>query len=166
MPMLLGVYDFPSQVADVVTKLRSRGFDELETYSPAPFEEIEKAQSPSPSGVRVFTLVGGLSGLFLGFLIQIWMSLEWPIKIAGKAFASIPPYFIIGFELTILLGGTLTFLGLLIMGGLYPRPLDPAYSARFSAEEFGVSVVCSDRDVAEVEGLMQAAAKEISIVEP
>jgi hypothetical protein len=163
--MLLGVYDLPSEVADVVTKLRNRGFDDLETYSPAPFEEIEQAQKPGPSGVRVFTLVGGLTGLFLGFLMQIWMSMEWPVKIAGKAFASIPPFFIIGFELTILLGGTLTFLGCLVLGGLYPRPVDPAYSARFSAEEFGVSVLCSDRDVAEVEGLMRAAAKEVSIVE-
>jgi len=165
MPMLLGVYDLPSDVAEVVTKLRNRGFNQLETYSPAPFEDVELAQDPRPSRVRLFTLVGALSGLFLGFLMQIWMSWEWPIKVAGKAYASIPPFFIIGFELTILLGGILTFLGCLIMGGLYPRPLDRAYSARFSAEELGVSVVCDDRDVGEVELLLQSAAKEVSIVD-
>ena len=165
MPMLLGVYDLPSDVAEVVTKLRNRGFSELETYTPAPFEEVEQAQDPRPSKVRYFTLVGGLSGLFLGFLMQIWMSWDWPVKVAGKAYASIPPLFIIGFELTILLGGVLTFLGLLIMGGLYPRPLDRAYSSRFSAEELGVTVVCEERDVVEVEQLLHAAAKEVSIVD-
>jgi molybdopterin-containing oxidoreductase family membrane subunit len=165
MPMLLGIFDYPSQVAAEVTKLRNRGFSELETYSPAPFEEVELAQDPRPSAVRLFTLIGGLTGVITGFGIQIWMSLDWPVKIAGKAFASIPPFFIIGFELTILFGGILTVLGMAIMAGLYPRKLDEAYSARFSAEEFGVSVVCDDRDVAEVESLLQVAAKEISIVD-
>ena len=166
MPTLVSVFDFPGDVASAVRKLKDRGFDDLTTYSPAPFEEIELAEDPRPSGVRAFTLVGGLTGVFLGFLMQIWMSIEWPIKIAGKNFASIPPYWIIGFELTILLGGFFTLFGLLIIGGLYPRPLDKHYSQRFSAEEFGVVVSCEDRDVAEVEALMRAeSAKEVTLVE-
>ena len=125
--------------------MKSRGFDtDLTTYSPAPFQEIEDAENPKPSGVRAFTLMGGLTGLVLGFALQIWMSLDWPIKIGGKAYASIPAYVIIGFELTILLGGLATFLGLLIVGRLAPKRLDAAYSKRFSAEEFGVAVHCED----------------------
>jgi molybdopterin-containing oxidoreductase family membrane subunit len=96
--------------------------------------------------------------------MQIWMSWEWPIKIAGKAYASIPPYVIIGFELTILFGGILTLIGLLLVGRLYPRPLDRGYSPRFSAEEFGVVVRCDERDVAEVESLMRGHnAKEVTL---
>jgi len=164
MATLVSVYDYPSNVASVVRKLKARGFDNLTTYSPAPFEEIELAENPKPSGVRVFTLIGGLAGVVTGFALQIWMSLDWPIKIAGKPFASIPPYVIIGFELTILFAGLLTLIGLFVMGGLYPRPLDKHYSMRFSAEEFGVVVECDDRDVAEVEALMRAdKAKEITI---
>ena len=115
----------------------------------------------------MFTLIGGLVGVVTGFFIQIWMSWDWPIKIAGKPFASIPAYMIVGFELTILFGGLLTLVGLLVAGKLYPRfALDPAYSARFSAEEFGVAVNCHDRDVAEIDSLMRAqSAKEVSLVE-
>jgi hypothetical protein len=146
--------------------LKARGFDELTTYSPAPFPEIEEAEDPRPSGVRGFTLIGGLTGVFLGFLMQIWMSMEWPIKIAGKNYASIPPYWIIGFELMILFAGVLTLIGLLIVGRLYPRPLDKHYSKRFSAEEFGVVVEVEDRDVAEVEALLRdESAKEVTLVE-
>jgi molybdopterin-containing oxidoreductase family membrane subunit len=164
MPTLVSVYDLPSDVATVVRKLKARGFDSLTTYSPAPFEEIELAEDPKPSGVRVFTLVGGLAGVVTGFGIQIWMSLDWPIKIAGKPFASIPPMWIIGFELTILFAGLLTLIGLLIFGGLYPRKLDEHYSPRFSAEEFGVVVHCEDRDIAEVEALMRGHnAKEVNL---
>jgi hypothetical protein len=166
MPTLVSVFDFPDDVASVIKKLRGRGFDEIEAYSPAPFEQISEALDDRPSKVRAFTLVGGLVGVVTGFGMQIWMSLEWPIKVAGKAFASIPPYFIVGFELTILFGGILTLIGLLLVGRLYPRPLDRAYSARFSGEEFGVAVRCGDRDVAEIDALLRAqSAKEVTLLD-
>ena len=166
MPTLVSVFDFPDDVASVIKKLRGRGFDEIEAYSPAPFEQISEALDDRPSKVRAFTLVGGLLGVVTGFGMQIWMSLEWPIKVAGKAFASIPPYFIVGFELTILFGGILTLIGLLLVGRLYPRPLDRAYSARFSGEEFGGAVRCGDRDVAEVDALLRAqSAKEVTLLD-
>jgi len=162
MQTLVSVYEMPSDVATVVRKLKARGFDDLTTYSPAPFEEIEEAENPKPSGVRAFTLIGGLVGVVTGFGIQIWMSMDWPIKIAGKNFAAIPPMWIIGFELTILFGGVLTVLGFAGLAGLYPRKLDEHYSPRFSAEDFGVVVRCEERDVPEVESLMRGHnAKEV-----
>ena len=164
MQTLVSVYEMPSDVATVVRKLKARGFDDLTTYSPAPFEEIEEAEDPSPSGVRAFTLIGGLLGVVTGFGIQIWMSMDWPIKIAGKNFAAIPPMWIIGFELTILFGGVLTVLGFAGLAGLYPRKLDEHYSPRFSADEFGVVVNCEERDVPEVESLMRGHnAKEVNL---
>jgi hypothetical protein len=166
MATVVSVFELPSKTASAIRKLKDRGFDDLTTYSPAPFPEIEEAEDPRPSKVRVFTLVGGLSGVTLGFAIQIWMSLDWPIKIAGKAFASIPPFWIVGFELTILLGGFFTLFGLLIVGGLYPRKVDKHYSPRFSAEEFGVVVNCEERDVSEVEMLLRGeSAKEVIVVD-
>ena len=164
MPTLVSVYDLVSDTSNVVRSLKARGFDDLTTYAPAPFEELEQAEDPRPSKVRIFTLLGGLAGVVTGFGIQIWMSMDWPIKIAGKNIAAIPPMWIIGFELTILFGGILTILGLVGLGGLYPRPLDEHYSPRFSAEEFGVVVKCDERDVAEVEALMRGNnAKEVTL---
>lgn len=167
MPTLVSIFDRPDDVVTVITKLKKRGFDDLETYTPAPFPEIDDALDVRPSLVRWFTLVGCLTGVVTGFAMQIWMSLDWQVKIAGKAFASIPPYVIIGFELTILFGGLLTFVGMLLAGGLYPRfTMDKHYSPRFSAEEFGVVVNCGERDVAEVDALLRAqSAKEVTLVE-
>jgi hypothetical protein len=166
MPTLVSVFDMPDDTATAIRKLRGRGFDQIESYSPAPFEQIDEAMDDRPSKVRAFTLVGGLTGVVTGFAMQIWMSLEWPLKIAGKAYASIPPYVIIGFELTILFGGVLTLVGLFLVGRLYPRPLDAAYSPRFSAEEFGVAVTVSDRDVAEVDALLRSlSAKEVTLLD-
>jgi hypothetical protein len=165
MPTLLGIFDRPPDVADAVRRLRGRGFAKLEVFSPAPFEEIELAVDPKPSLVRLFTLVGGLLGVVTGYAMTIWMSLDWPIVIGGKPYASIPPYTVIAFELTILFGGIFTLIGLLAVGRLPAIKLDPAYSARFSAEEFGLAVDCPDRDVAEVDGLLRAHhAKEVNLV--
>ena len=84
MSVMLGVYNDPGALASVVKRLRGRGYNDLETYSPAPFPEIDDAVDPRPSRVRIFTLLGALAGVTFGFWMQIWMSLDWPIKIAGK----------------------------------------------------------------------------------
>lgn len=169
MPSLLGVFDTPGPAARVARKLRDRGFADLEVYAPAAFSELENAVDPKPSRVRVFTLVGGLLGVVSGFALTIWMSLDWPIVIGGKPFASIPPYTVIGFELTILFGGLATLIGLLVVGklpyGAFGKQ-DKAYSARFSAEEFGLVVEVPERDLAEVDALLRDhQAKEVTLVE-
>ncbi len=166
MPTLLAVYERPDQVVEVATRLRARGYTDLETYSPAPFAEVDDAVIPKPSRVRLYTLIGGLTGVVTGYAMTIWMANDWPIMVGGKPFSSIPPYTIIGFELTILFGGLLTALGLLVVGGLPSLRVDPVYSARFSAEEFGVAVRCRDRDVAEIDALLRGhGAREVSLVE-
>jgi molybdopterin-containing oxidoreductase family membrane subunit len=166
MPTLLGVFERPDQVALVVKRLRARGYVDLETYSPAPFAEVDDAVIEKPSRVRLYTLIGGLTGVVTGYAMTIWMANDWPIMLGGKPFSSIPPYTIIGFELTILFGGLLTALGLFVVGGLPRMRLDPAYGPRFSAEDFGVALRCRDRDVAEVDALLRShGAREVSLVE-
>jgi len=166
MPTLLGVFEQPGGVADAARRLRHRGFSGLEIYSPVPALELDEALEDGPSRVRGFTLVGGLAGVTAGYAMTIWMSLDWPIMVGGKPFASIPPYTIIAFELTILLGGILTLLGLFSVGRLPRFRMDPAYNERFSAEQFGLTVSCPDRDVPEIEALLRDNdAVEVVLVE-
>ena len=54
------------------------------------------------SPVRLFTLIGGLTGCAAGFGMTIWMSHDWPLVVGGKPIGAIPPYVVIAFELTIL----------------------------------------------------------------
>jgi hypothetical protein len=98
--------------------------------------------------------------------MTIWMANDWQIMLGGKPFSSIPPYTIIAFEMMILFAGVLTVLGLFVFGKLPKFSLDPAYSARFSAEEFGVVVRCRERDVREIDTLLREhGATEIILVE-
>ena len=170
MPSLLGVFDTPEPVADAATRLKNRGFSEMEIYAPAAFEVLDDVLDDKPSGVRIWTLIGGLIGVVSGFALTLWMANDWQIMIGGKPFSSIPVYVIIAFELTILFGGLATLFGLLVVGklpyGSFGKT-DKAYSARFSGEEFGLVVECTDRDVAEVDALLRSHdAKEVTLVEP
>ena len=166
MARLVGIFELPSQAAAAVKQLRGRGYTDLETYAPAPFPEVEDAVDPKPSRVRLLTLIGGLVGVVSGYAMTIWMANNWEIMIGGKPFISIPPFTIIAFELTILFGGVMTVLGLFIFGGLPKFKLDPAYSPRFSAEDFGVAVRCREQDVAEIDALLRENdATEVNLVE-
>ena len=166
MARILGVFDQPGKTAAAVEQIRARGYTDILTYAPAPFAEVEDAVDPKPSRVRLYTLIGGLTGVTTGYAMTIWMANNWQVVIGGKPFSSIPPYTIIAFELTILFGGLMTVLGLFIKGGLPSAKLDATYHPRFSAEDFGLVVRCKDRDVVEIDGLMRDYhATEVSLVQ-
>ncbi len=166
MARLVGIFELPAQAAAAVKQLRGRGYTDVETYAPAPFTEVDDAVHPKPSRVRLMTLIGGLVGVVTGYAMTIWMANNWQIMIGGKPFTSIPPYTIIAFELTILFGGVLTVVGLFIFGKLPKFKIDPAYSSRFSAEDFGVVVCCREQDVAEFDAhLRENDATEVNLVE-
>jgi hypothetical protein len=169
MPSLLAVFDKPGSVADVAHRLKNRGYGDLEVYSPAAFPELEDIVDARPSRVRAWTLVGGLVGAVTGYALTIWMANDWQMVMGGKPFSSIPPYTVIAFELTILFGGLMTLLGLLVVAKLPsrgPGKHAKAYSARFSAEEFGLVVGCKERDVLELDALLRDYdAKEVTLVE-
>ena len=121
---------------------------------------------PKPSGVRVFTLIGGLTGVVTGYAMTIWMANDWPIMIGGKPFSSIPPYTIIAFELTILFGGLMTVLGLFVVGEL-PR-FKPPQGLQRALLRRGLRPrrELPERDVAEIDGLLREHhATEVSLVE-
>jgi hypothetical protein len=166
MPTLVGIFKQPQPIADAAQRLQARGYTDLEIFSPVPSHEIDRALDATPSRVRIFTLIGGLAGVTAGYAMTIWMAYNWEIMVGGKPFASIPPYTIIGFELTILFGGLLTALGLFVVGRLPKIRLHSAYSRRFSSEDFGLVVGCQDRDVAEIDALLREyQAVEVNLVE-
>jgi hypothetical protein len=169
MPLVVGVFAEPGPVAEAARRLKGRGMTKLEIYAPAAFPELDDVIDEKPSKVRAFTLVGGLLGVTTGYALSIWMSVDWPIVVGGKPFASVAPYTVIGFELTILFGALATLLGLLLVGrlpyGSFGKS-DKGYDPRFSAEQFGLVVECPERDVAEVEALLRThRAQEVSLVE-
>jgi hypothetical protein len=158
MAQVLGILKTPSDTAHAVHALRRAGFEPLEVYSPCPSHEIEHALERGPSIVRLYTLIGCLSGVTLAYLMQIWMAYDWPVVIGGKPFASVVAYTIIGFEMNILFGGILTVVGLLIHGlWLTSRRDHSAYQPSFSGDEFACLVECGAEQVARAQEVLRGA---------
>jgi molybdopterin-containing oxidoreductase family membrane subunit len=165
MAEVLGVLTHPHRTVVAIEALKQAGFHELEVYSPVPSHEIEHAIGKGPSRVRLWTLIGGLAGVTAGYAFTIWTSYDWPLVIGGKPFASIPAYTVIAFELTILFGGVLTVLGL-ILHGLFATLRDHAvYRPSFSEDEFGCVVRCHADQIPRVQELLgEAGCTEVRVV--
>jgi len=166
MATVLGVLKSPTATAGAIRQVRDAGFDQVDAFSPVPSHEIEEAVDRGPSRVRTWTLVGGLTGVSLGYLMTIWMSYDWEMVIGGKPFASVPAYTVIAFELTILIGGILTVLGLLVHGLLLSKVDATSYRPSFSGDEFGCVVGCHSDQIARVQEILQGAGcTEVRVVE-
>lgn len=124
-----------------IRALRERGMKDMVVFSPVPHHELEHALEPPQSPVRLFTLVGGLTGAASGFALATYASLSWPLVTGGKPIISIPAFVIIAFELTILLGALSTVAGLFINARLPRARTRVVYDPAFSVDHFGVYVV-------------------------
>jgi len=161
---VLGIFAHVDTAVKAVRELRARGFSNFTVYSPVPIEELEAAieEGRPVSPVRLFTLIGGLTGTLTGFALTIWSSLKWGLVTGGKPIVSIPPFVIIAFELTILLGGLSSLLAILVLGKLPSRRRSPNYDPRFTVDRFGIAVICPpDRADAAGQCLRQAGAEEV-----
>ena len=140
----LGVFREVDTAVTAIEQLRAEGMTDLETYSPLPQHELEHALHRPQSPVRLFTLVGALTGTATGFALAIWTSLDWPLIVGGKPIVSLPAYVVIAFEMTILFGALATVLGLIVNAKLGPPGKGLAYDPSFSAGNFGVLVDAPD----------------------
>ncbi|MDQ3137530.1 MAG: DUF3341 domain-containing protein [Gemmatimonadota bacterium] len=155
-PGVLASFIHVDAATDAIRALRARGHRNLVVYSAAPNHEIEEALDQSVSPVRLFTLLGGLTGCAAGFGMTIWMSLDWPLLVGGKTIASIPPYVVIAFELTILLGALSTVAAVALLSVLTGKR-GIAYDPSYSDDRIGVFVPAGSDQLKPVEQLLRSA---------
>jgi hypothetical protein len=161
---ILASFDYLDSAVDAIHALREAGFTRksIQAYAPVPEHDLEHAMGYGQSPVRVFALVGALTGTATGFALSIFTSMDWPLVVGGKPIVSIPAFVIIAFELTILFGALSTVIGLFINTRLPNLKPLVVYDPEFSAGRFGVYVsapsekvreareILSDRDPAEL----------------
>jgi hypothetical protein len=161
-PGVLGVFGHLDATVDAIKRLKSGGHgDAITVYSPIPRHELEHALDQSTSPVRMWTLIGGISGCAIGAWLTLYMSYDWPVVVGGKPVGSIAPYVIIMFEMTVLFGALTTILGILLNALLASRHQGSiAYDPRFTNDKFGVFVRCAADQAAAMESLLKGAGAE------
>ncbi|MBE0591476.1 MAG: DUF3341 domain-containing protein [Gemmatimonadales bacterium] len=155
---ILASYRFVDAAADAIRQLKAEGYRDFTVYTPVPNVEIARAVGHRASPVRLWTLIGGLTGCVSGFALTLWMSFDWPLVVGGKPIGSIIPYVVIAFELTILFGAGATILGLLFHSRRSRQP--GAYDGRFTDDHIGIFVPCSRERHKAVETLLRTAGAE------
>ena len=152
---LLASYEFLDSTVDAISALRKAGF-EVKAYTPYPDHHIEHAMGYDQSPVRVWTLVGGLTGAATGLAFTTWTSVDWPLVVGGKPIVSIPPYIIIVFELMVLFGALSTIIGLFVLSRLPNVKPAIIYDPEFTAGRYGVYVEAEGARLDEARRILNA----------
>ena len=160
---VLGIFSDLDATLRSARALQQEGFADLTIYSPTARHEIFAVMESGVSPVRLWTLVGGIIGGASGFALTILTSLDWPLRTGGQPIVSIPPFVIIAFELTILLGALGAVAGFLLSARLPHKLGNPAYDPRFSEDRFGVFVRCAERSETVQEILRRSGAEEVRV---
>lgn len=155
---VLAAYRHVDAATQTIGELKEMGYRDFTVYTPGPNHEVAEAIGHKMSPVRLWTLIGGLTGCASGFAFTLWMSYDWPLVVGGKTIGSVIPYVVIAFEMTILIGALTTIGGLVfhIWRTARPAPFDP----RFTDDMIGIFVPCAPERRQAVEDLMRAAGAE------
>jgi hypothetical protein len=155
-PGVLASFEQIDAATDAIKALRAGGHRNLVVYCSHPNHELEEALETPVSPVRLFTLIGGLTGCAAGFTMAIWMNLDWPVLVGGKAIAAVPAFVVIGFELTVLLGALLSVFGVGLLSLLLGQR-GVLYDPRFSDDRIGVFVPSAGDTAPTLERLFREA---------
>jgi len=154
---ILASFDYLDDTVEAIEELRRAGFkrDQMRAYAPFPEHHIEHAMGYGQSPVRVWTLVGALTGTATGFGFTAFASMDWPLITGGKPILSIPAYVVIAFELTVLFGALSTVLGLFINSKLPGFKPPVVYDPEFSSGRFGIYVEADGGRLSEARSILQ-----------
>src|SRR2546423_10706037 len=129
--------EFPSAASlyEAAKVVRDAGFKRWDVYSPFPIHGMDAAMGLGKSWLSSVVLAGGITGLLTALIVEFGPSwFIYPVIVHGKPYTwrTVPAFFPIMFELTILFSAFAAFFAVLIMNGL-PRWHHPIFNwSRFS----------------------------------
>ncbi len=109
--LILGVYDDGDKLVSAVKKLRKRGVEIFDCYTPYPVHNLDVEMGVKRSNLTVGAFLCGLIGFCCGLLLQFYTMTNhlhafksWPMNIGGKPqdYGMLPSMIPVFFELTIL----------------------------------------------------------------
>jgi hypothetical protein len=138
----------PADLYQAAEKVRDRGFRWWDCYTPYAIHGLDKAMGLKKSWVGVCTLVGGITGLFTGFLLEtvtsVWV---YPMDTQGKPYFSLPAFVPILDLLTIILSTVFTVTGMTMLC-LLPRLHHPLWEwedfSRATHDKFFIVIEAND----------------------
>ena len=163
---VVGSFQYEEDFLAAARQLRTSGFGKISLLSPLPLEEAQEVLELGKSKVRRFSLAGALLGAASGFAMAVSTALVFILPTGGRAIIAVPPYLVITYEMTILLGVLFTLIGFHVVSGL-PAWRDKPYLPSANVDRFVVVVedVAGDR-AAQAESIIRnSGAVEVQQME-
>ncbi len=144
---LLGIFKDAESAANAVDGLVKAGLDEarITSLTSAPYPDGVIVKTDQRSWFRWFTLVCGIVGSGVGFLLAAGTAWVYPVKTGDKPIIAFYPTGIVTYELTMLFFLAGTMVGMFLEMRLPPvgkRPYDPAIGEGY----VGISVFLPTED--------------------
>jgi hypothetical protein len=124
---LLAEFKTPDALKEAVVQTRAAGYRRVEAFTPFPVEGLAENMGFHDRRVPLACLLGGIGGALTGFLMQVYISLDYPLNVGGRALVPIPAFMVVTFELTILFAVTTTIITMLWINRL-PRLSHPLFN--------------------------------------
>ena len=160
---MMGLFRDEGLAAQAIQDLPAAGFRLRRAHSPVPSHRILEALQLKKSRVGWFTLAGGILGFFTGFALAIFTAVQWNLIVSGKPIVSLIPFFIVGFEFTILFSVFGNVIGLLVCARLPDYRGLAVYDARCSGEHVGLLVACEAGREGELLDFFQKRGGEVKV---
>ncbi len=139
---ILGVFGDETVAVSVIYALKKTSWKVKQVHSPIPSSKIANALAVKPSCVGYFTLVGGIIGFFAGFFLATFTAGQWQLIVSGKPVVALVPFFIVGFEFTILFAIFGNVAGLIHQMRLPNYQNLSHYDPRCSGDCIGIVAAC------------------------
>ena len=160
---IMGLFKSEDQVVSTLAALKESAYKFQRVHSPIPSHKIMAALNLKKSKVGWFTLVGGIFGLISGFALAIFCAVQWNLIVSGKPVISLIPFFIVGFEFTILFAVFGNVIGLLTQARLPNFKGMENYDPRCSGEHFGVLATCEPAQQDGLKDFFQQNGGEVKV---
>ena len=123
--------DFPSARAllEATRAAREAGYSRMEAFSPFPIEELEAPLGLCDRRIWHYGVAGALLGTALGFGLQVYAHLDYPLEIGGRPLIGVPAFLVVTFLVMVLCAVLATVLGLFGLCGL-PLLHHPLFDAQ------------------------------------
>jgi len=160
---VMGLFRNENQAAEAVNGLKYTDYQLQKVHSPIPSHKLSDALKIKKSGVGYFTLAGGIIGFFTGFGLAIYTASQWNLMVSGKPIVALVPFFIVGFEFTILFAVFGNVIGMLALTGLPRLKLPDTYDPRCSSTHFGVVATCGTGEEEQLKGYFQQKGGDVRV---
>jgi hypothetical protein len=144
---LVAQFDRPETLLTAIERARAEGFRDVEAFSPFPVDGLAEAVGFRERWLAPITLAGGLAGAAVGYGMQVYTNLDFPLNIGGRPLVAPAAFALITFELMVLFA-VLACIGAMLLLNRLPRlhhPLFEIDAFHFAtSDRFFLAILSSD----------------------